>query len=511
MMKDRQSKLPVLIISGASGFIGRYFLEELRDKYFIYALARRSQKAADIPVHQNINWIRVDIARELEIKRVIREISNNGGADYFLHLAGFFDFFKLRSPEYKRTNVLGTKYILEVTADLHLKRFIFASSLAILDFSDPSRIINEESAADAKFPYAVTKREGEELLKQFSSIFPCTVIRFAAIFSDWCEHKPLYSLLSTWLSAGWDHRILGGRGKSSIPYLHVYDLISLFNRIIEMTAELPNYQILNASPGYSTSHKELFKIACRYNYFRSVKSIYTPKWFATLGVFLKNLVGILIRKRPFERLWMMKYIDKQLIVDSSYTQKHLKWNPTMRYNISRRLLFIIANMKRNPPGWKYKNAVRQNFAVLERQYLRIYEFMLKLKDQVVEDIQLKMMAKENYEKFSHYQNMNSDARALCVKHVYKMLENDICTGDRTYILNYAERIAEHRFIEKVPLEQVLNAVKLTTDTIIAYLLSQEELKEMRQRIFDEITLTLQMMMDEIEDTYMRLSSIKKHK
>jgi nucleoside-diphosphate-sugar epimerase len=509
MIKGNQSNLPVIIISGASGFIGRYFLEFLRNKYFIYALARRSQKAADIPNHKNINWIRVDIANEPEIKRVILDISNNGGADYFLHLAGFFDFHNLHHPEYRRTNVQGMKYILEVCDNLKLKRFIFSSSLAILDFSNPSRIINEDSLADATYPYAVTKREGEEMLKEFSSFFPCTIIRLAAMFSDWCEHKPLYSLLSTWLSPNWDHRILGGKGESAIPYLHIYDLINMFKRIIAMTEQLPNYHILNASPGYSVSHKELFKIACKYNYFRPVKAIYTKKWFATFGVILKNIMGTAFGKRPFERLWMMKYIDKKLIVDSTHTRTLLNWEPVKRYNIKRRLLFMIAKMKSNPHDWHYRNAMRPSYAITERQYIKIYETMLKLKEQIIRDIHKQLIDKHNSDRLSHYQAMPVEARAHCVEYIFKILEMDIRTGDRSHILEYAEHLAEHRFLEKFPLKEVLAAISLTSDTITRALMSQPELRDMRQRIFDEIMLSFQLMKDEVEDTYMYLSSNNK--
>jgi len=35
--------------------------------------------------------------------------------------------------------------------------------------------------------------------------------------------------------------------------------------------------------------------------------------------------------------------------------------------------------------------------------------------------------------------------------------------------------------------------------------SQSQLKEMKQRINDEVAITMQMVIDEIEDTYVRLS------
>ncbi len=51
----------------------------------------------------------------------------------------------------------------------------------------------------------------------------------------------------------------------------------------------------------------------------------------------------------------------------------------------------------------------------------------------------------------------------------------------------------------------MKAIRLTTNIIVKTLLDQPELKEMEQRIIDEIAVTLQMVIDEVEDTYARLS------
>ena len=504
-MKEQDSQLPVLILTGASGFIGRHFLISLCDKYYIYALARRSQKSADIPSHKNISWIRVDIGNEREIKRVLNKISLNGGADYLLHFAGYFDFHNKNAPEYTRTNISGTKYILETAGKLNLRRFIFASSLAILDFSDPARIIDEHSVPDAVYPYAISKIAGEKLVEKFSATIPSTVIRFAAIFSDWCEHPPLYSMLCTWFSRRWDHRILAGKGNSAIPYLHINDLIHFLQCLLNVDSSLPRFHVLNASTGNCTSHRELFKTACAYNYFQTIKPIFLPKWFITVGLLAMNFTGVITGKKRFERLWMMKYIDKQLRVDSSQTKRLLNWEPQKRFTISRRLLFMIAKMKSNPYGWHYRNKVRISYAEMERPYIKIYEAMLNVKDDVVDKTLKQLISSKNAAKFSTYQKLKYESLSHRVEYIFKMLEVDVCTGDRSHILDYAQNLAEERFIEKFPSDEVINAIKLTANVVIDTLLAEESIKEMKQRIYDEIMLTLQMVMDEIEDTYERLS------
>lgn len=250
-----------IVVTGASGFIGRNFLEESIGKYRLFCLARRSQKETGIPQNENLRWSQVDIADWNKLKEVGSCIKDNGGANYLIHLAGYYDFSLTPNPEYKRTNVIGTSNVLKLAKLIGIKRFIFSSSLAACKFPKPSEAINEGSPLNAKFPYAWSKRMGEEMIKEYADYFSITILRLAAIYSDWCEYPPLYIFLQTWLSKKWNARIIGGKGKSAVSYLHIRDLIKLIFVIIEKSNSLPQISIFNASPNGSTSHLELFKTA----------------------------------------------------------------------------------------------------------------------------------------------------------------------------------------------------------------------------------------------------------
>ena len=506
-MSNRISSIPVIVLSGASGFVGRHFIEAHRNDYFIYALARRSQAASDIPLHKNIQWLRVDISNESEIKRVINEIARNGGADFFIHCAAFFNFHKQKDPQYQTTNINGTKYILDACRNLNLKRFIFTSSLAIFELTNPGgEVYNEFSTPNATSAYALSKRECEQMIKRYCSYFPCSILRLAALFSDWCEHSPLYSMLNTWFSKSWEHRFLAGKGNTAIPYLHISELLRLFDILMTKTGEWPRCHILHAAPENSVSHKQLFQVAATYNFFESKKPIFIPKWLATAGIAIKNGFGWIFNKRPFERVWMMKYIDRVLMVDSSYTRKIMNWELTRRFTILRRLPLMICKMKNNPFIWHYRNRMRPSLAEMQRPYLKIFEEMVKLQDQAVNETMRKLLHHNNSSRFPNYQKLPLEKLRFRVQYIYKMLEVDACTGDRSHILEYARHLARERYMEKFPVEEVLQAIKITADTMIRLLLTRESLKKMKQRIYDEIMLTLQMVMDEIEDTYEYLRS-----
>src|SRR3990172_8017809 len=101
--------LPRLLVTGASGFVGRHLLEVLKQDYLIYGLARRSQAASGAPVHPNISWFQVDIADAVGLGAVFQAILDQGGADFVVHLAAHYDFTGEDHDEYWSTNVNGLR------------------------------------------------------------------------------------------------------------------------------------------------------------------------------------------------------------------------------------------------------------------------------------------------------------------------------------------------------------------------------------------------------------------
>ncbi len=298
--------LPGLVVTGASGFVGRHFLASAAGRYRLFCLARRSRQEAGIMDYPDMQWTQVDVARWDTLREVIRCIKNHGGADYVLHLAGYYDFHNIENPEYERTNVNGTRNVLKMARQLGVKRFIFASSLAACRFPERDNPINEDTPADATFAYAESKFKGEQLILKDAEWFPSAIVRMAAVYSDWCEYPPMYVMLRTWLSECWNARILGGRGESAVPYIHIQDLLKLFHRIIEISEKLPRTAVYNASPNTIATHRELYEAATRYFYGETLPPHCMPKWLCRPGIGLRYWLGRLRGTPPHEAPWMVE-------------------------------------------------------------------------------------------------------------------------------------------------------------------------------------------------------------
>lgn len=491
--------LPTILLTGASGFIGRNFLEAAKNHFKIYAMSRSITDRSSIPKHPNIEWIDADIGNFFYLHSALSEVRLRGGVDYLLHLASFYDFNYDDNPEYIRTNLVGTKNVLEEARRLKIKRFIFASSLAACDFSKKG-IINEQSPADADFWYARTKREGEEMLRTYSTDFPCAIVRFAAGFSDWCEYGPLYVFLNTWLSRNWKSRILGGKGQSAITYLHVNCLVRFLLRIIEINHQLPRIGTYIASPDKPVSHLELFNRATRFYFGNTVKPFFMPKPVASLGVHGMDIIGKITGKKPFEKPWMMQYVDKQLRVDSSYTRATLAWEPIERYKMSRRLLFIIERMKSYPYEWHNRNTKMLKTLPVKSNFL-IYEGLDRVREKVMDRSINYLRSEANKNRFLNYRHLHYETLQKDLVTIYQFLSASIRSRDRMSMLTYARQLAFMRTRQGFPFEEVRDAINAIGQIVQEELQKIPLLEGMDQFIYDEVSLTFQLMVDELEGGY----------
>jgi len=103
-------KTPTIIMTGASGFIGRNLIDATVNNFKLVCIARRSQKEAGIAEHANIHWIQADIGNINNVEEFAQEILLLGGADHIIHLAGSNDnFSKLKAAVIRKNAVSRTK------------------------------------------------------------------------------------------------------------------------------------------------------------------------------------------------------------------------------------------------------------------------------------------------------------------------------------------------------------------------------------------------------------------
>jgi nucleoside-diphosphate-sugar epimerase len=497
-------RLPGLILTGASGFVGRNFIKAAADTFRLFCVGRRSMEEAGVQGNSNLRWTQVDIADWVTLKDLIQRVKDHGGADYILHLAGYYDFTNREHPSYTRTNVEGTKNMLELARQLEIRRFIFASSQAACPFDT---IVNEESPPDADLPYARSKRAGEELVRAYARWFPCATVRIAAVFSDWCEYPPLYTLLNNWLSDKLlESRILAGKGQSAIPYIHVHDLVQFFLQVIDKSDELEQHITLNAGPDGTTTHLELFRIATQYHYAKPHNPFFLNKHLLVPMILARRLLSRLRGKEAFEQLWMLDYVDKQLVAKNAKTRNILAWEPTPRKTITRRLVFLIENMQKNPELWQTWNEAMLH-KTHDRPYLVLHQalgdILENIRDRTIAEITTQLLDTEQQAEspgVSLFLNsMRREVAHTYLRLLYQLIVTIMLTNNRPMMRQYALIIA---------LQHMETGISKTVESYCLYFIGEfliyrlRLLPELRQHApgaEEYIPVVIHMAIDQIED------------
>ncbi len=353
-------KPPVVVVTGAAGFLGRATVLDLAADHLVVAVDRRAPSEPLPGATPGVEWQRFDIADAARVDACLRQArARHGGVDVVVHYAAFYHFGSDWLAEYDRTNLDGTRNVLESAARYGARRLIFASSVAATLPPPLGRRLNERSPADGTIPYARSKAIGEAMVEEHAPRLPAVVLRIGGVFSDWCELPPLYSLIEMWSRRGPAGRIVPGKGKTGVPYIHRAELVARVRACIARREELDACERLLAC-GRTVLHEELFPAIRRLTRSgRSPRPLHVPRRVAKAGLVLAATVGRRVGVRVFEQPWMADYIDRPWLVDCRYSEQRLQVPPlSAGFELLERLPAMIGNRMRDPARWELRNRRR---------------------------------------------------------------------------------------------------------------------------------------------------------
>ncbi len=352
----------VVVVTGAAGFIGSAVAVDLARRHRVVALDRRAPHAALVRAAPGILWKQLDIAEADDVAAAFEDVRKRfGHVDLVLHFAAFYHFGTDAHPEYERTNVRGTAHVLQSSLAVGAARLIFASSIGAMEPAAPGELLDGRSPTSDYLPYARSKSDGERMIREASDRLAAIVLRIGGVFSDWCELPPLHSLIRSWWGRSPLRRVLAGRGDSGMPYVHRDDLVRLVRACVEREAELADHEVFIASQHGTVRHRELFPIVRRaWRGARSLEPITVSLAVARVGLGLKRALGSASGNPPFERPWMLRYVDRPWVVDASYTERKLRFRCAAGMSVCDRLPTILDHLSRDPQAWERRNRLRSS-------------------------------------------------------------------------------------------------------------------------------------------------------
>ena len=165
-----------ILVTGATGFIGRYLLSVLAnhgEEYSVSAIARR----IPIEAHSLINWITADLGISDWTKNLPDE-----NFDTVIHLAQSKHYrdFPSHAIDIFNINVRATVELADWALKHHVKRFLFASTGNV--YGSNESVQREEDRCNPETMYGASKLSAEILLKPFSVFMDVLVLRLFGIY-----------------------------------------------------------------------------------------------------------------------------------------------------------------------------------------------------------------------------------------------------------------------------------------------------------------------------------------
>jgi nucleoside-diphosphate-sugar epimerase len=208
-----------ILITGASGFIGSFIVEEaLRRGFETWAAMRKSSSKAFLK-DERIHFIELNLSSEQQLKEQLKGHS----FDYVVHAAGVTKC--LHKEDFRRINTEGTKNLVRAIIDLKmpLKRFVYISSLSIMGAireQQPYTEILESDEAQPNTVYGKSKLEAEQWLAQVNNQFPYVILRPTGVYGP---RERDYFMMFKSIKAHTDFAV--GYKRQDITFVYVTDVV----------------------------------------------------------------------------------------------------------------------------------------------------------------------------------------------------------------------------------------------------------------------------------------------
>ncbi len=171
-----------VLITGASGFIGSFLVEEaLHRGYEVYA-GIRSSSSKKYLTDQRIRFFDIDFSDKEKLKRQLADFkAKHGRFDYIVHSAGITK--AKTNAEFQKVNFHYTQNLVNslIAADCIPEKFIFISSLAAFGPGASRKPIKHTDMPKPITSYGESKLNAEKYLQSLND-FPYLIIRPAAVY-----------------------------------------------------------------------------------------------------------------------------------------------------------------------------------------------------------------------------------------------------------------------------------------------------------------------------------------
>lgn len=211
-----------ILITGASGFIGSFIVEEaLKRKYGVWAGVRASSSREYLR-NRKVHILELDFAHPNELRA---QLSGHKGTyskfDYIIHCAGVTKC--IDKSDFDRVNYLQTKYFIDTLRELNMipKQFVYISTLSVYGplHEKTYLSISEKDTPMPNTDYGLSKLKAELYLQSIPG-FPYAIYRPTGVYGP---REKDYFLMAKSIRRHVDFSV--GYRRQDLTFVYVRDLV----------------------------------------------------------------------------------------------------------------------------------------------------------------------------------------------------------------------------------------------------------------------------------------------
>lgn len=258
-----------ILITGATGFIGSFIVEEAIRRGMEVWAAVRSTSSRKYLQNPEINFIELDLDNTEKLRRQLAPHTFK----YIVHAAGVTKC--LDSDDFFKTNTVGTRHLVDVVRELKMpiERFVFISSLSILGPLHEEQPYQEISDTDIPCPntaYGRSKLQAEEYLRSLAD-FPYVILRPTGVYGP---REKDYFMMAESIKKHVDFAV--GYRRQDITFIYVQDVVQAV--FLSLSKDVCGRTFL-LSDGEVYSSRTFSKLLQKELGIKRVLRITAPLWF----------------------------------------------------------------------------------------------------------------------------------------------------------------------------------------------------------------------------------------
>jgi nucleoside-diphosphate-sugar epimerase len=347
-----ESKKEVIIITGATGFIGSALINKLAGQFALIGLDRMASHSPP----PTAECVCIDLTSDDGVKAALERVRYAYGDRIasVIHLAAYYDFSGEPSPKYDEVTVRGTERLLRHLQKFHVEQFAFSSTMLVHAPTEPGRPINEDWPLEPKWDYPKSKVKTEQVIREQHGQIPIVLLRIAGVYNDRGHSIPLAQQIQRIYERQLISHVFPGDTSHGQAFTHLDDLVDAMVRTVELRKTLPTELTLLLGEPETLSYEELQRQFGRLIHGEEWQTKEIPKALAKAGAWLEDHIPF--EEEQFIKPWMIDLADDHFELDISRANTLLGWEP--KHSLENTLPKMVAALKADPVRWYHENKLK---------------------------------------------------------------------------------------------------------------------------------------------------------